>query len=77
MENPNTQINSSKINLSELRLPANYGATLGVKKVVNSVYVGKPKKSQFFQVHNSLETKYLKSALLWTSVLSIDKSVTP
>ena len=59
MENQNIQINSSKINLSELRLPANYGATLGVKKVVNSVYVGKPKKSQFFQVHNSLETKYL------------------
>ncbi len=33
-----------------LRLPANYSAGLGVKKVLNKVPVGKPDKTKFFRV---------------------------
>ncbi len=33
------------------RIPASYGATLGVKKILMNVPVGKPKKTQFFRVH--------------------------
>ena len=40
-------------NLEALRLPANYGATLGVKKLLTSVPVSKPKKPQFFRTHLS------------------------
>ena len=39
--------------LKSLRLPANYGATLGVKKLLTNVLVGKPKKPQFFRTHAS------------------------
>jgi hypothetical protein len=39
--------------LKSLRLPANYGATLGVKKLLTNVQVGKPKKPQFFRTHAS------------------------
>jgi len=39
--------------INALRLPASYGATLGVKRVLNNVPVGKPKKAQFFRVHPS------------------------
>lgn len=38
--------------LAALRLPANYGATLGVTKLLNNVLVGKAKKSVFFRTHN-------------------------
>ena len=34
-----------------LRLPANYSAGLGVKKVLNKVPVGKPDKTKFFRVN--------------------------
>jgi len=44
---------STLIDLKSLRLPANYGATLGVKKLLTKVPVGKPKKSQFFRTHAS------------------------
>ncbi len=37
--------------LNALRLPANYGATLGVKKLLTTVPVGRPKKAQFFRTH--------------------------
>jgi hypothetical protein len=37
--------------LKSLRLPANYGANLGVKKLLTNVPVGKPKKSQFFRTN--------------------------
>jgi len=40
-------------NLASLRLPANYGATLGVKKLLTNVPVGRPKKLQFFRIHAS------------------------
>lgn len=39
--------------LASLRLPANYGATLGVKKLLTNVPVGKPKRMQFFRTHLS------------------------
>lgn len=39
--------------LKSLRLPPNYGATLGVKKLLTNVPVGRPKKSQFFRNHLS------------------------
>lgn len=42
---------STSIDLKSLRLPANYGATLGVKKLLTNVLVGRPKKPQFFRTH--------------------------
>ena len=39
--------------LSALRLPTDYGATLGVKKLLTNVLVRRPKKSQFFRAHRS------------------------
>jgi hypothetical protein len=40
--------------IEQLRLPANYGATLGVKKLLTTVPVSKPKKPQFFRTHTSV-----------------------
>ena len=40
---------SSITGIQSLRLPANYGATLGVKKLLTNVPVGRPKKAQFFR----------------------------
>ncbi len=44
--------------LKSLRLPANYGATLGVKKLLTIVPVGRPKKPQFFRTHISDEMTF-------------------
>jgi len=44
---------SAGTDLKSLRLPANYGATLGVKKLLTIVLVGRPKKPQFFRTHGS------------------------
>lgn len=41
------------VDLKSLRIPANYGATLGVKKLLTNVPVGKPKKPQFFRTSES------------------------
>jgi len=38
-------------NLAALRLPSNYGATLGVKKVLAAVPIRKPRRGEFFRVH--------------------------
>ena len=49
---PTQQAASSALtDLQALRLPANYGATLGVKKLLTTVPVSKPKKPQFFRTH--------------------------
>lgn len=40
---------SSEFDLDALRLPPNYGATLGVKKVLTAVPICKPSKTQFFR----------------------------
>lgn len=48
------QLDSSQmvnIDLKNVRLPTNYGATLGVKKLLTTVQVGRPKKPQFFRTH--------------------------
>lgn len=37
--------------LDALRLPVNYGATLGVQKLLTAVPVGKPRSSEFFRAH--------------------------
>ena len=44
--------------LKSLRLPANYGASLGVKKLLTNVLVGRPKKSNFFRTHPSDEMTF-------------------
>ena len=51
MNNDNTTPSAAGLDLKSLRLPANYGATLGVKKLLTNVLVGKPKKPQFFRTH--------------------------
>ncbi len=38
-----------------MRLPANYGETLGVKKVLTMVPVGKPDKARFFRIRGGAE----------------------
>jgi hypothetical protein len=38
---------------SSLRLTQNFGETLGVKKVLTTVPVGKPSRDRFFRVHQS------------------------
>ena len=53
MSTPNPATPSPAFDINALRLPASYGATLGVKKVLNNVPVGKPKKAQFFRIHPS------------------------
>ena len=50
---PKQPATSTSTDLKSLRLPANYGATLGVKKLLTIVPVGKPKKPQFFRAHAS------------------------
>ena len=53
MSTPNPATPFPAFDINALRLPASYGATLGVKKVLNNVPVGKPKKAQFFRIHPS------------------------
>ena len=50
---PNQLATSTSTDLKSLRVPHNYGATLGVKKLLTNVLVGKPKKAQFFRTHMS------------------------
>ncbi len=44
--------------LKSLRLPANFGATLGVRKLLTNVLVGKPKKANFFRTHPAEEMTF-------------------
>ena len=44
--------------LKSLRLPSNYGATLGVEKLLTNVTICRPKKTQFFRTHISDEMTY-------------------
>ena len=52
-QNPQQTTNTTTTDLKSLRLPANYGATLGVKKLLTNVFVGKPRKDSFFRTHSS------------------------
>ena len=63
MTTSNSTPGSSAFDINALRLPASYGATLGVKKVLNIVPVGKPKKAQFFRIHSSADMTF-KAMLL-------------
>ena len=49
---------SALTDLEALRLPANYGATLGVKKLLTNVFVGKPKRDTFFRTHTSADMTF-------------------
>ena len=49
---------SSTTNLKSLRLQANYGATLGVKKILTVVPVRKPRKPEFFRIHSSADMTF-------------------
>ena len=55
-QNPaNLSNEQSLTGLKSLRLPANYGTTLGVKKLLTNVAVGKPRKAIFFRTHKSID----------------------
>ena len=53
---PHPMPGSPAFNLDAMRLPANYGDTLGVKKVLTTVQVGKPDKSRFFRARSGEES---------------------
>lgn len=55
---PKDVASSTDIDLNSLRLPPNYGETLGVKKLLTTVPVGRPKKPQFFRIHPSEEMTF-------------------
>ena len=55
---PSQIVSASSTDISSLRLPANYGAALGVKKLLTNVLVGRPKKSNFFRTHTSDEMTF-------------------
>jgi len=55
---PKQAVSKTTSDLKSLRLPANYGATLGVKKLLTTVHVGKPQKSHFFRTHASSEMTF-------------------
>ena len=61
-ENP-LSLQSSLSAIEQLRLPANYGATLGVKKLLTTVPVSKPKKPQFFRTHTSVAMTFMAMLL--------------
>jgi len=43
--------NAGEFDIASLRIPSNFGASLGVKKILNLVPVGKPTPAQFFRTH--------------------------
>ena len=51
-------VESTGLDISSLRLPTNYGEAHGVKKLLTSVNVGRPKKSQFFRTYNADEMTF-------------------
>jgi hypothetical protein len=50
---PNQLTTSASTDLKSLRLSHNYGATLGVKKLLTNVLVGRLKRPNFFRTHIS------------------------
>jgi hypothetical protein len=51
MTDTTTPTSQSHLSIQSLRLPQNFGQTLGVKKLLTTVPVGKPRPAMFFQVH--------------------------
>ena len=48
---PTSPANPEEFDIASLRIPSNFGASLGVKKILNLVPVGKPTAIQFFRTH--------------------------
>jgi len=46
------------LDISRLRLPSNFGSTLGVEKLLTTVHVGKPKQGTFFRVHSAADMTF-------------------
>jgi hypothetical protein len=57
------QATSAEFDIASLRIPSNFGASLGVKKILNLVPVGKPTATQFFRTHPE-ETMQFNAMLL-------------
>ena len=55
---PKEAVSTTILDLKALRLPANYGETLGVKKLLTTVPVSKPRKPQFFRTHASIDMTF-------------------
>ena len=55
---PKQDVSTTSTGIKSLRLKANYGATLGVKKLLTLVTVGKPKKQIFFRTHSAAEMTF-------------------
>ena len=55
---PKQDVSTTSTGIKSLRLKANYGATLGVKKLLTLVTVGKPKKQIFFRTHSAAELTF-------------------
>lgn len=55
MSDPHTH---QQVDISALRLPQNFGETLGVKKMLTHVPVGKPGADRFFRVHQSAAMQF-------------------
>ena len=49
---------AEEFDIASLRIPSNFGASLGVKKILNLVPVGKPINSQFFRTHPSVDMQF-------------------
>ena len=58
MIDTNTTSPELRREIQSLRLPQNFGQTLGVKKLLTNIPVGKPPPSTFFQVHPSLDMEF-------------------
>lgn len=52
------QATSAEFDIASLRIPSNFGASLGVKKILNLVPVGKPTATQFFRTHPSEDMQF-------------------
>ncbi|MDP4836403.1 MAG: hypothetical protein NWS01_04550 [Burkholderiales bacterium] len=50
--------NIEEFDIASLRIPSNFGASLGVKKILNLVPVGKPTATQFFRTHPSANMRF-------------------
>ena len=57
-----TEITSTTLqqprDIQSLRLPQNYAETIGVKKVLTNVPVGKPSNTRFFQTHPDAQMEF-------------------
>ena len=49
---------AEEFDIASLRIPSNFGASLGVKKILNLVPVGKPINSQFFRTNPSVDMQF-------------------